>query len=111
MSITEKWSSLSSPELIKFFGFTLTVPHTLVVEFTHGSLDLLLQKFPKPFDTIQLIDTAYSLAKALQYLQENKIIHGRIRCSTLQVIRYHHPEMLSIRLGDPGLNQEYSDKE
>lgn len=111
MRLTEKWSSLSSPELIKIFGFTLTKPHTLVVEYTHGPLDQLMRRFARPFGVIQLIDAAYSLARALQYLQENKIIHGRIRCNTLQVVHYSHPEELKIRLGDPGLVPQYTDEE
>lgn len=112
MRLAEKWSSLESPELIKMYGFTLSSPHTLVIESTKlGPLGEFLQKQPKPLSIVSLIDTAYSLARALHYLQENNIIHGRIRCSSLQVIRYEHPNMLLARLGDPGFQKSYSNVE
>lgn len=108
----QKWSSLDSPELIKMYGFTL-FPHTLVIESTKlGPLDEFLQKQPEhAVSIVSLIDTAYSLARALHYLQENNITHGRIRCSSLQVIRFEPPNMLLARLGDPGFQKSYSNNE
>lgn len=115
MRLAEKWSSLESSELIKMYGFTLSAPHTLVIESTKlGPLDEFLQlKTPKlgVVSIIGLIDTAYSLTRALYYLQENNIIHGRIRCSSLHVIRFEEPNMLVVRLGDPGLHKTYTKNE
>lgn len=108
-----KWSSLESPELIKMYGFTFSSPHTIVIESTKlGPLDEFLQRQSKhAVSMAALIDTAYSLARALHYLQENNIIHGRIRCASLQVVRFEQPNMLSARLGDPGFQQSYSNNE
>lgn len=113
MRLAHKWSSLVSPELIKMYGFTLSSPHTLVIESTKlGPLDEFLQKQPKhTVSIVSLIDTAYSLARALHYLQENGITHGRIRCSSLQVIRFEPPNLLTARLGDIGLKKPYSNNE
>lgn len=113
MYLAEKWSALESPELIKMYGCTFSWPQTLVIESTKlGSLDEFLQKQPKhTVSTVALIDTAYSLARALHYLQENNIIHGRIRCMSLQVIRFEPPNMLLARLGDPGFQQSYTNQE
>lgn len=93
------------------YGFTVTSPYTLVMEYTNGSLEELLREYEEPFDATQLIDSAYSLARALQYLQNEKFIHGKIRCSSLKVIKYNHPDYLVIRLGDSGLEENYSDEE
>lgn len=113
MRLAEKWSGLFSPELIKMYGFTLSAPHTLVIESTKlGSLDEFLQKqTPHSVSVVALIDAAYSLARALHYLQENNIIHGRVRCASLQVIRFEAPNLLLVRLGDPGFQKTYSKNE
>lgn len=113
MRLAEKWSGLFSPELIKMYGFTLSAPHTLVIESTKlGSLDQFLQRQPNhSVSVVSLIDASFSLARALHYLQENNIIHGRIRCASLQVIRYEAPNMLLVRLGDPGFQRTYSRNE
>lgn len=113
MTLAEKWSNLSSSELIKMYGFTLSSPHTLVIESTKlGSLDDFLQKpVGQSISIVGLIDAAYSLARALHYLQENNIIHGRLRCSSLFVIRYEVPNMLLVRLGDPGFQKTYTKNE
>lgn len=112
MRLTEKWSPLISPELIKIYGFTLSSPYTLVIESTRwGPLDKFLQSSHRPFNTQALIDAAYSLARALHYLQENNIVHGKIRCGTLQVIGFEEQKELTIRLGDPGLQESYTEEE
>lgn len=113
MRLAEKWSNLFSPELIKMYGFTLSSPYTLVIESTKlGSLDDFLQKpVGQSISVVGLIDAAYSLARALHYLHENNIIHGRIRCASLFVVRYEAPNMLLIRLGDPGFQKSYSKNE
>lgn len=111
--LAEKWQGLESPELIKMYGFTLSSPHILVIESTKlGPLDAFLQKLPEhAVSIVGLIDVTYSLARALHYLQENKIVHGRIRCASLQVIRFEQPNLLLARLGDPGLQKTYSNNE
>lgn len=113
MRLAEKWSGLFSPELIKMYGFTLSAPHTLVIESTKlGPFDEFLRNHSKhAISMVPLIESAYSLARALHYLQENNIIHGRIRCSTLQVIRFESPNTLLVRLGDPGFQKSYSKNE
>lgn len=95
------------------YGFTLSTPYTLVIESTKlGSLDEFLQKpFGQSISIVGLIDVAYSLARALHYLLENNIVHGRIRCSSLFVIRYKAPDMLLVRLGDPGFQKAYTENE
>lgn len=113
MRLAEKWSGLFSPELIKMYGFTLSAPHTLVIESTRlGPLDEFLRGHSKhAIPMVALIEASYSLARALHYLRENNIVHGRVRCSKLQVIRFDSPNSLLVRLGDPGFQKRYTENE
>lgn len=111
MRLAEKWSNLFSPEFIKMYGFTLTSPYTLVLESTRlGSLDEFLQRQHPPMKMVKLIEVSYTLARALHYLQENNIIHGRIRCASLFVVRYDEQNFI-VRLGDPGFQKSYTNDE
>lgn len=61
-------SVLNAPEFIKMYGFTLSIPQTLVLESTKGGpLDMLL-KSNKSVSTVALIEASHTLAKALLYL-------------------------------------------
>lgn len=113
MGLAEKWSQLLSSELIKMYGFTLSSPHTLVIESTKlGSLDGFLHKpVGQSISIAGLIDATHSLARALHYLQEKNFIHGRIRCASIYVIRYEVPNMLLVRLGDSGFQNTYTKNE
>lgn len=111
MRLAEKWSNLFSPELIKMYGFTLTSPYTLVMESTRlGSLDEFLQRQHPLVSVKNLIEASLTLARALHYLQENNIIHGRIRCASLHVIRCDEDNLV-VRLGDPGFRKSYTNDE
>lgn len=93
------------------YGFTLTSPYTLVMESTRlGSLDDFLQRQHPPISAEKLIETSLTLARALHYLQENNIIHGRIRCASLYVVR-HDEQNFIVRLGDPGFRKSYTNDE
>lgn len=114
MRLAEKWSNLFSPELIKMYGFTLSAPNICVVieSIKLGPLDEFLRADTKHnVSVVSLIDAAYSLARALHYLQEKNIVHGRIRAASLHVIRYEAPNLLLVRLGDPGFQKTYSKNE
>lgn len=92
------------------YGFTLTSPHTLIMESTRlGSFDEFLQQHHQ-ISARNLIEASLTLARALHYLQENNIIHGRIRCASLYVARYDEDNLL-VRLGDPGLRKTYTNDE
>lgn len=110
-SLASKWSDLNSSEFIKMYGFTLSTPHTLVFESARlGTLDEYLQRLHLPLSKKQLIEAALTLARALHYLHDDNIIHGRIRCASLHVVR-HDDQDLIVRLGDPGIRKTYTDDE
>lgn len=111
MQLGNIWSSLSSPELIKMYGFSFS-PYTLVLESTKlGSLDEFMRKLNEPIKEVSLINVAHSLARAIHFLHEKNMIHGRIRCSALYVVKYKPPSTIVVRLGDPGLRDTYSSLE
>lgn len=111
VKLADKWAKLDLSEIVRMHGITLHHPISLVLESIKlGPLDEFLRspKNRKDIKHIDLVDTAYALAKALHYLQENQIVHGRIRCSTLQVTQFSPDRQFIVKLGDPGLNTNFS---
>lgn len=109
--LADKWSGLFAPELVKMYGFTLSAPHTFVIESIKlGPLDEFLRAH-RQVSVGCLLDACYTLARALHYLQENKIVHGRIRCCKLQVVKFSSPNQLVVRLGDPGFQKPFLPEE
>jgi Janus kinase 2 len=104
MSLTDKWCKLDSNEIVRMYGVTLQQPIGMVMESVNlGPLDVFLRERSRDqVGFVCLVDAAYTLVRALHYLQERKIIHGRIRCSALQVAKFGPPNYLVVKLGDPG---------
>lgn len=113
MRLTDKWSQLNSPALIKMYGFSTTSPYSYVIESIKlGSLNEFLRSAQKELvANVCLIDAAYTLARALLYLQEQNLVHGRIRCKSLYVVRFDAPNSLMVRLGDSGFQKSYINSE
>lgn len=40
--------------------------------------------------------------------QEKRIIHGRLRCSSLEVIQFERDNTFEVKLADPGLPRDYT---
>ncbi|KAL7041532.1 hypothetical protein ACKWTF_000809 [Chironomus riparius] len=115
MKLADKWAKLDLSEIVKMHGITLQNPISLVLEsIKFGPLDEFLRshRYRKHVILLNLVETAYSLAKALHYLQEKQIVHGRIRCSSLEVTQFL-PENndFFVKLGDPGLPYNYTEKD
>ncbi|CRK93974.1 CLUMA_CG007500, isoform A [Clunio marinus] len=111
VKLADLWSKLDVSEIVKMHGITLHQPISLVLEsIAYGPFDELLrsQKYGKDIKLLDLVETSYSLAKALHFLQELQIVHGKIRCSSLQVTKFTPNEQLVVKLGDPGLPTEYT---
>lgn len=114
LQLADFWANIDSVDIIKLYGVTLFKPVSMVLECSRdGPLDEFLRRHPH-VSLSSLIEVAHSLARALYYLQENGLIHGRIRCSTLMVTRYDvNTKRLIAKLGDPGLwqRQQYTNKD
>lgn len=109
MQLADKWAKLDLSEIVKLHGLTLCQPIAMVLEsIPYGPLDEFLKNPQNKIKTVCLVETAYSLAKALHYLQDNQIMHGKIRCSSLQVTHFEAPGNLIVKLGDPGLPTHYN---
>lgn len=107
MRLGNEWSSLSSPELIKMYGFSFS-PYTLVFESIKlGPLNAFLRNSIQPIPVVNQINISLTLARALHYLHEKNKVHGRIRCESLFVVKYMPPNVV-VRLGDPGLRKSFS---
>lgn len=106
IKLADKWAKLDLSEIVRMHGITLHQPISLVMESIKiGPLDDFLRspRHKKDVKLLDLVEISYTLAKALHYLQENQIVHGRIRCSTLQVMHFEPNSQLVVKLGDPGL--------
>lgn len=111
VKLADMWAKLDLSEIVRMHGITLNQPIALVMETIRvGPLDEFLRnpKHRKDVKLLDLVEIAYTLAKALHYLQENQIVHGRIRCSTLQVTQFEPNNQLVVKLGDPGVPLDYA---
>lgn len=71
LKLSDKWSKLDLSEIVRMHGMTLQQPISLVLESINiGPLDEFLRthKYRKNITLLNLVETAYSLAKALHYL-------------------------------------------
>lgn len=114
LQLADFWNSVDSLDIVKLYGVTLYKPVAMVMELSRDDpLDEFLRRHPKvTFGS--LLAVAHSLARALYYLQEKQLVHGRIRCSSMLVTLYDRREnRLIAKLGDPGLCQlqQYTDQD
>ncbi|KAL9706949.1 hypothetical protein quinque_010467 [Culex quinquefasciatus] len=114
LQLADFWNSVDSLDIVKLYGVTLYKPVAMVMELSRDDpLDEFLRRHPKvTFGS--LLAVAHSLARALYYLQEKQLVHGRIRCSSMLVTHYDRREnRLIAKLGDPGLCQlqQYTDQD
>lgn len=67
--LADKWAKLDLSEIVKMHGITLHQPISLVLESIQvGPLDEFLRKHRKDITLLDLVETSYTLAKALHYL-------------------------------------------
>lgn len=112
MQLSSEWSQLNSPALIKMYGFSTTSPYLYVIESIKlGPLNEFLRSEKSSMANVCLLDAAYTLARALHYLQEQNIVHGMIRCKSLYVVHFKSPNQLVVRLGYPGFQKSYTNAE
>lgn len=112
LQLADFWTNIDSMDILKLYGVTLYKPIAMVMELSRDDpLDEFLRRHPDRERQVQLsslIDVAHSLARALYYLQENGLVHGRIRCSAMRVTLYDRKEKrLIAKLADPGLRQQH----
>ncbi|KAG1679050.1 Tyrosine-protein kinase JAK2 [Nymphon striatum] len=91
-------------------GINLTHPVTVFCEyFSIGPLDAFLKSHKPVLKENNLIDSVVQISKALCYLEEQSLPHGKIRCRNIFVNRFNNKE-LKVKLGLPGMS-EYTREE
>jgi Janus kinase 2 len=74
--LADKWAKLDISEIVRLNGLILFNPTALVLEpLKYGPLDIFLRthEYRKQIVPLNLVETAYSLARALYYLVSNSI--------------------------------------
>ncbi|CAG0891134.1 unnamed protein product [Darwinula stevensoni] len=88
--------------LVECMGMCLTSPHLLVMPwFSLGRLDLYLRSHRQSILPVDLIEAATYLARALWYLSDCGLVHGKIRCHNVLVASHGNNEF-KVKLADPG---------
>lgn len=112
MKLAQTWSLIQSPQFIKLYGLTLSVPYTMVMEYSkYGPLNKFLQMH-RNISMYCLLDVMHGLVRGMHYLEDNKIIHNYIRCSNLYVTKYDSEKyVLDAKISDPGCPRPYKQSE
>lgn len=78
IALADLWAKLDISEIVKLHGITLGQPISYVMEsISYGPLDDLLRntKYKKDIKLLDLVETAYGLAKALHFLVSCDAVH------------------------------------
>eukprot|EP00095_Tigriopus_kingsejongensis_P006153 snap_masked-scaffold40_size501252-processed-gene-0.1 protein:Tk06153 transcript:snap_masked-scaffold40_size501252-processed-gene-0.1-mRNA-1 annotation:"tyrosine-protein kinase hopscotch" len=109
--LSQKVLSWDNRFLIEYFGTTLATksnPMALVGEFYgQGHLAGYLQRNQGIIRNLELLEACRSMAKALWYLEERGMVHGKVSCQNIFVAQ-HTDQELHVKLGDPGIDGEYT---
>lgn len=89
VQLADKWAKLDLSEIVKMHGITLHQPISLVFESMQlGPLDEFLRcpKYKKDIKLLDLVETAYTLAKALHYLVSSTSLTTNTLCVILSFV-------------------------
>ncbi|XP_054715541.1 tyrosine-protein kinase JAK2-like [Uloborus diversus] len=103
LSQCDKVLFLQHDAIVSTIGMILTNPTALIMEFLPmGSLDKYLQRHENQLRQVDLVEAAYHIARALWYLEENQLCHGKIRCHNI-LVASHTDNSFKVKLTDPGI--------
>ncbi|GIY34753.1 tyrosine-protein kinase hopscotch [Caerostris extrusa] len=103
LSQCDKFLYWQHDAIVSTIGMILTNPTALVMEWLPlGTLDQYLEKPSMSIQEVDLVESAYHLARALWYLEDHKMQHGNIRCRNV-FVAVHTESSFKIKLADPGL--------
>ncbi|KAI4469186.1 tyrosine-protein kinase hopscotch [Holotrichia oblita] len=107
LDIAGQWAFLQSNAVVKLFGVTLSAQISMIAEYVRfGPLDEYLRKNKHKMKEVDLIEASSNLASALWHLEENGIVHGKIRCRKL-LVNNHDGNNFAVKLTDPGISSGY----
>ncbi|XP_072764255.1 tyrosine-protein kinase hopscotch [Anoplolepis gracilipes] len=103
LELTDKWSKLRSGNLIRLYGITVAPSIGMLLELVKlGPLDKYLRNNTQIVKIADMVEAAACLTKALWHLEENHVVHGRIRCRRV-FVHVHTDSSFIVKLGDPGI--------
>ncbi|XP_070150583.1 tyrosine-protein kinase hopscotch [Polyergus mexicanus] len=103
LELADKWGKLRSEALIRLYGITVAPTIGMLLELVKlGPLDEYLRNNSQIITGHDMVEAAAGLATALWHLEENHIVHGKIRCAGV-FVHEHTDNRLTVKLGDPGL--------
>ncbi|XP_067640532.1 tyrosine-protein kinase hopscotch [Eurosta solidaginis] len=108
--LSSKCSQIFSAQFLKLHGLTLTIPYTMVMEYSpYGPLDEFLRNHKDKISLKMLLSIFSDLVRGIVYLIEKEIYHGFIRCSNLFVTKFEQKSnLIKAKIGDPGLRRTYT---
>lgn len=79
MTLANTWSRIYSPHIIKLYGFTLTTPYTMVMEYMRfGPLNEFLSQHRSKVSLRQLLDVVHGLVRGIVYLVSGNLLYFSI---------------------------------
>lgn len=92
--------AIKSDVIVKLFGIT-SAPFSLLFEYLPiGPLDDFLKENRTKLNLFHLAEISTYAAKALYYLDEINLVHGRIRCRQF-LVHSHTDSSIKVKLSDP----------
>ncbi|CAL8096712.1 unnamed protein product [Orchesella dallaii] len=94
--------------LINLRGIVLGNPQALVLDWMPlGPLDIYLKENCLHVESVELIEAASHIAKALWFLEDHGIVHGNIRCHNI-LVSEHSDTAFNVKLADPSITDHSS---
>lgn len=111
MDLAGQWACLQSTFIVRLYGVTLMSQISMVLEYVRfGPLDRYLRDNKAKIKLVDLIEASSNLASALWHLEENRIVHGKIRCRKL-LVSNHDESSFIVKLSDGGIHTTYTTQE
>ncbi|XP_055846942.1 tyrosine-protein kinase hopscotch [Episyrphus balteatus] len=109
MELSNTWSRIYSTDFLKMYGLTLTTPYTMIMENSkYGPLNKFLLSSKNKVTFQNLLDVTNGLVRGVAFMQEKRIYHGQIRCSSLMVTSFDPDKNILIaKISDPGIRRTY----
>ncbi|RWS25234.1 tyrosine-protein kinase JAK2-like protein [Leptotrombidium deliense] len=95
------WAKVRFDSIIHVVGISVYSPLALIVEYLpNGPYDTFLVTNHEKLKIVDLVESIMYVARAVEYLEQVNVTHGKIRCHNLLVYQYESNK-LKVKLSDP----------